>query len=107
MVAETRMLERNLGRIVLGLLLIACVAILLPFLSALLWAVVLSFAIWPLYRRLLKIVPGRRTLATLLILLVIILVVLLPLVVVGATLADNVRELAAAARQWIDAGPPA
>jgi len=34
-------------------------------------------------------------------------VILLPFVIIGATLADNVKELSAATRRWIDAGPPA
>ena len=39
--------------------------------------------------------------------LAMILIVLLPFLIVGQTLADNVKELTGAARSWIDAGPPA
>jgi predicted PurR-regulated permease PerM len=35
------------------------------------------------------------------------LVVVLPFVVVGASLADNVKDLTAATRKWMEAGPPA
>ena len=41
-------LERNLARVVLLLLLGGCLLVLLPFASALLWAVVLSVSSWPL-----------------------------------------------------------
>jgi predicted PurR-regulated permease PerM len=100
-------LERNLGRIALALLLIGCAIILRPFLSALLWAVVLCFSIWPIYIKLVNVVGKRRLLATILMSLAIVLVLLLPLLFVGATLADNVQELTTAVRNWIDAGPPA
>jgi predicted PurR-regulated permease PerM len=100
-------LESNLGWFVLILLLFGCLLVLLPFVSAMLWAVVLSFSSWPLYRRVLKWVGGRRTLAALLLSLGMILVVLLPFVLVGLTLADNVTELKTAAQRWLDAGPPA
>ncbi len=100
-------LEQSLGWIILALLLGGCLLVLLPFVSALLWAVVLSSSSWPVYRRLLKLLGGRRTLAALLMALAMICIILLPFVIVGATLADNVKELTAATQRWIDAGPPA
>ena len=100
-------LEQNLGAILLALVLGGCLLVMRPFASALLWAGVLSFSSWPLYRRLLKVLGGRRTLAAGLMTLAMILVMLLPFVIVGATLADNVQELTTATRRWIDAGPPA
>jgi len=100
-------LERNLGWIALLLLLIGCLLVLRPFASALLWAVVLCVSSWPLYQRLLKLLRGRRTWAALLVALGMILVMLLPFFVVGVTLADNVKELTARARTWLDSGPAA
>ena len=100
-------LEQNLGWIILALLLGGCLLVLLPFVSALLWAVVLTFSSWPLYHRLLKLLGGRRTLAALLMALAMICVILLPFVIIGATLADNVKELTTATQRWMDAGPPA
>ena len=47
-------LEQKLGWIILALVLGGCLLILLPFASALLWAVVLTFSSWPLYRRLVQ-----------------------------------------------------
>ncbi len=99
-------LEQNLGWAVLALLFAGCLWVLLPFVSALLWAVVLSYSLWPLYRRLLKVVGGRRTVAALLLALGMVCLILLPFVIAGATLADNVKELSVATRRWLDAGPP-
>src|SRR5262249_6964632 len=81
--------------------------VLWPFVTALLWAAVLSFSTWPLNRRLLKWVGGRRSLAAFVLSLGMILLVLVPFVVVGVTLADNVTELKTAVQRWLDAGPPA
>jgi len=100
-------LEQNLGWIILALVLGGCILILLPFASALLWAVVLSYSSWPLYRRLVNVVGGRRTLAALLMALAMCCVILLPFIVVGATLADGVNQLTVATRRLMDAGPPA
>ncbi len=100
-------LEQNLGWIILALLLGGCLLVLLPFVSALLWAVVLTASSWPLYRRLVKLLGGRRTLASFLMALAMICVILLPFVIVGATLGENVKELTTATQRWMDAGPPA
>jgi predicted PurR-regulated permease PerM len=99
-------LEQKLGWIILALVLGGCLLVLLPFASALLWAVVLSFSSWPVYRRLLNLLGGRRTLAAMLMALGMFCVVLLPFVIVAATLGENVKELTTAARRWMDEGPP-
>ena len=100
-------LEQNLGWVLLAVLLAGCLVVLRPFVSALLWAVVLSFSIWPIYRRLLRLLGNRRTLAALVMTLGMVLTVLLPFLIVGLTLADNVKELTQAVRHWIADGPPA
>jgi predicted PurR-regulated permease PerM len=99
-------LEQNLGWGILLLLFTGCLLVLWPFVTALLWSAVLSFSCWPLYRRLLNLLNGRRTLAALIMSLAMVLVLLLPFVIVGLTLADNVTELKTAVQRWIDAGPP-
>jgi len=80
--------------------------VLWPFLSAFRWAIVLCFSTWPIYRRFLNLVGGHRTLAALLMTLAMILVVLVPVIVIGSTLADNVKEITAGARHLLAAGPP-
>ncbi len=102
----TNRLERNLGLAALALLLLGCLAVLSPFTSALLWAVVLCFSSWPLYQRLLDLVRNRRTLAAVIMTSAIILFLLVPFIVIGLSLAENVKDLSAATRSWVDKGPP-
>jgi predicted PurR-regulated permease PerM len=100
-------LERNIGWVILLVLLAGCLLVLRPFISALLWAVVLCSSSWPVYRRLLGWLGNRRTLAALVMTLGMILIILLPFLIVGATLADNVQDLTAATKRMIQDGPPA
>src|SRR5213075_2531653 len=100
-------LERNVGWIVLCLLLAGCLLVLLPFVSAMLLGIVLAISCWPAYERLLRLTANRRTVASLLMMVGMILVFLLPFAIVGITLADNVSALTAALGTWIAAGPPA
>jgi predicted PurR-regulated permease PerM len=99
--------ERTISGIAALLLVGGCLLVLRPFVSALLWAVVLCFSTWPLYGHLLKLIGGRRTVAALIMTLGMILVVLLPFVIIGAAVSDDVRDLTTAIRSWIDTGPPA
>ena len=99
-------LERYLGWAALLLLLAGCLRVLWPFLSAVVWAAVLCVSSWPIYQRLLALLGRRRTLAALLMSLGMILVVLMPFLIIGTSLADNVKALTVATRHWIADWPP-
>lgn len=91
---------------ILLLLLLGCLLVLRPFVSATLWAVVLVCSSWPIYNRLSILLGERRALAAGLMGLGMVLILLLPLVIVSFTLADNVKDLTASARQLLEHGPP-
>ena len=98
--------EKAMGWAVLVLLLLGCFLVVRPFVSALLWALVLCFSSWPIYCRLVLLLSQRRTVAAALMGLGMVLILLVPLVIVGSTLADNVKDVAAAARRSFEQGPP-
>jgi predicted PurR-regulated permease PerM len=101
-------LERNLAWILLVILFAACLLVLAPFISALLWAVILCYSSWPVYSRLLKAWKGRRTLAALSMSLALVVAVLLPFGLVVTKVAANVDGLRTRAQRWMDGGlPPA
>lgn len=104
---EQRKLERIISGVLLLALLVGCLLVLRPFISALLWAAVLCFSTWPLYKRLVWLVRGHRTLAALLMTLAMILVVFLPFVLIAAAVSDDVRDLTVAVKGWVDTGLPA
>ena len=63
--------------------------ILWPFFGAVLWGVILAIVFAPLYRRLLRSMRQRRTLAALATLMIILLMVILPLTLITALLAQE------------------
>ena len=106
MSAESRRFEQVISGVALALLLIGCAVVLRPFVSALLWAVVLWLATAPIHQRVLGWVGGRRSVAALLMTLGVALILLLPIVIVGFSVADSAQDLASATRRWLEAGPP-
>lgn len=93
--------------VTLGFLLIGCFVVMRPFLSALMWAVVLGFTLWPVHSRLTRWLGNRRTFAASLTTLSIAVVLMVPFVVLGLSVADDARALAAATRKWSEGGLPA
>jgi predicted PurR-regulated permease PerM len=103
---DSRSLERILTIVALALLLIGCAIVLRPFVSSLLWAVVLWIATAPIHQQVLAWVRARRTAAALVMSLGAAVILLLPFVVVGMSVADSAADLAVATRNWLAAGPP-
>lgn len=88
-----RQIERIMLITLVALLVIGSFMVLLPFLSALLWASILCFATWPVFESLVEWFKGRRSLAATLMCLAVTLLLVVPFVIVGASLADNVGNL--------------
>src|SRR5688500_12165626 len=91
---DDRRAEQILKTVAGAGLLVACLAVLFPFLTDVLWAIVLCFSTWPLYSRLLVLLRGRRTLAALLMTLAILLVFVTPFAVIALSLSDDVPRAA-------------
>lgn len=88
-----KQIEHILLIALIGLLALGSFLVLLPFLSALLWASILCFATWPVFERLVGWLRGRRTLAASIMCLVVTALLVAPFIIVGASLADNVANL--------------
>ena len=104
--ATEKLVERILGIVALGLLAVACLLVVRPFMSALMFSAILCFSTWPVYARIERRTKGRRTLAASLMTGLVALVLIAPFAVVVATLADNVTNLARMIRSVLDNGIP-
>ena len=98
--------DRIAGIALATLLMMGCFVILRPFLSAILWAVVLSFSTWPIYRWIEQMVGRRKGLAAGLMVGLVATVLIGPLVFLGASLAEEVTALIEMVRQLLSQGPP-
>lgn len=85
---------KNYARITLILLLvIGCLTVLRPFLAAVLFASAVTISSWPLYRRVLDQLRGRRTIAAAVMTLSLVFVVIVPLTLVAYNLADDIARI--------------
>ncbi|HSA85887.1 MAG TPA: AI-2E family transporter [Nitrospira sp.] len=90
---ETRDQSGRVIRMVLAFGILALgIALFTPFVSPLLWAGVLSYALYPLYIRLVRATGGRRTLSALVMCLILTIGVIAPLVYMSLLIAEDVTE---------------
>jgi len=85
---------------------LGCFLILLPFLSATLWAAILCFATWPLFSRLKSMLNDRGTLAAVLAILTLSAIIIAPAAYLVTKLSDNINEITVATQKLIHEGPP-
>ncbi|WAC17992.1 AI-2E family transporter [Luteolibacter sp. SL250] len=98
-------IEPLLGGLALLLLLVGCVVVLKPFLSSLMWAIVLSYSLYPLQRRFTIWFRGSRTLAACLVTLTLTVILAGPIVLIGMSLVQDGKDLAGATKKWFLAAP--
>jgi predicted PurR-regulated permease PerM len=72
-----------------------CLMIMLPFVSIILWSIILSLAMFPLHGTLAKKMGGRPKLASFIIIFSILIIVILPVGLLIGSLVDEVKELKA------------
>jgi len=106
MMNRSELVDRALGFGLFIVVLAGCFIILRPFLSAIIWAGVLTFSTWPIYVRLKSFLGGRSTLAAASMTLLIAILVVAPFVIVATGLAENSVTLADAARRALNEGLP-
>lgn len=98
--------EQFLQIAAITLLVLGCLLVLRPFVTALLCAAVVCFSSWPLYRRLEGAVGGRRTPAALLMTLLLIVIVVLPVAAIAVNLADSTTALVDRTHSFFAQGMP-
>lgn len=97
---------KRLAQIALVILLIVgCIAVLLPFIGAVLFAFVIWVCTWDVYReRLLPRLGGRDTLGALLMVLLLVLILLLPTVFLAGALANGADQLINWVKPYVEGG---
>lgn len=93
------------GVLALLVLAVGCVMVLKPFFSALMWAVILAYTLYPLQRRFTRWFRGSPTVAACFVSLTIGILIAGPIVLIGVSLAEDGRQLGKATRTWFMEAP--
>lgn len=90
----------------IAVLVLGCLLVLQPFVTALLSAAIVCFSTWPIYKWLEHKLGGRRWLAALAMTLSLIVIVVLPVALLALTVADSVAPAVDKLREFFAAGLP-
>ncbi len=101
-----RYIEHFVSAAVLIVLIIGCFLVLRPFISALLWALILTFTTWPLYKWWMARFRGNKTLAATIMTVLLAIVFLIPLLVIGISFAGEATKLLSFIRGTFETGLP-
>jgi predicted PurR-regulated permease PerM len=97
--------EPLLGGLALLLLLTGCFFVLRPFITALIWAMILAYSLHPMQRMFTRWFRGSRTMAACFVTLTVTILFAGPVVLVGISIAEDGKDLAMATRNWFMAVP--
>lgn len=97
MTQGSALFEKAMRLVLLGLLLLACLRIVAPFLGAVSWAVILVVSTWPLFLRLETMLRGRRKTAALLMTVVLIAAFVVPVGFLASAFAEAAPKMV----QWL------
>lgn len=82
------------------LLLVGCFFVLQPFMTALMWAIILTYSLYPLQRMFTRWFRGSRTLAACFVTLTVTVLLAGPVVLIGMSIVKDGQDLAKATREW-------
>ena len=102
-----RRFDRTVGMLALVALVAGILLVLRPFVSAVLWAIVLTYSTWPVFEHLRRRLRGSNTYAAAAMTVLLAAVILLPITILGLSLGDSVRPVSPrlAGLFWLRACP--
>ena len=92
--------EPFLAGLALLLLLPGCFFVLRPFITALMWAIIMAYSLHPMQHLFTRWFRGSQTLAACLVSLTVMIVFAGPVVLIGMSIAQDGKDLALATRNW-------
>jgi predicted PurR-regulated permease PerM len=93
-----RFVERVILVTLLALLAFACLQIVRPFIGPMLWGSIIAVSTWPLYRRLIQRLGGRRKTAAVVMSAALLVVLVVPISLLVDSLAEGIAAVAALLR---------
>ncbi len=101
---DSKRIETVFALAILALVVAGCLLVLAPFLSALLWAVIITYSTWGLYERIVRLVRGHYSVAAGLMTLLLAAILIAPLVIVAISLGENTEALTQAIQRIKEKG---
>jgi predicted PurR-regulated permease PerM len=103
---ETKTIDMSVRILLIVILFAWCGMIIFPFIMPLLWGVILAIALHPLYNKLLKIVRGKKSFASILTTAIMLLILIIPAVWLIASVVESAGQFITSLRDNTLVIPP-
>ncbi len=103
---EKQSIDLTIKLLLIVSLLVWCIMILLPFLIPILWGSIMAITLYPFYTRLVKLLKGKKALASSLITALLLIILIVPFVWLVSSVIGSARDLLAALRENTLVIPP-
>ena len=104
--SQANAINLSIRLLAIALLFYSCYLIIEPFITLVIWSVVLAVTLYPLHRRLAKILKGRNALSASIVTLIMLLLMIGPAVWFLLSSVDEVKEIATQYREGQLSIPP-
>ncbi len=105
--SEGKSIDLSIRLFLTVFLLVWCIMIILPFLTPVLWGIILAITLYPLYKRLLKVLKGKRGLSGTIITVILLALLIVPSVWLISSVVGSTRELITSVHdQTLQVPPP-
>jgi predicted PurR-regulated permease PerM len=103
---EKQSIDLTIKLLLIVSLLVWCIMILLPFLIPILWGSIMAITLYPFYTRVVKLLKGKKALASSLITALLLVILIVPFVWLVSSVIGSARDLLAALRENTLVIPP-
>jgi len=104
--SESKSIDLTIKLLLILILLVWCAMIILPFVIPVLWGIILAITLHPLYKKLLKLVKGKKGLAGSMITLILLALLIVPFVWLVSSVVGSAKEVITSLREHTLIIPP-
>lgn len=105
-IGESKSIDLIIRIVIIVLLIVWCIMIILPFIIPVIWGVILAITLYPLYKKLLNLLRGRKALASAITTCILLLLLIVPLVWIISSVVDSSIQFITSLREQTLVIPP-
>jgi predicted PurR-regulated permease PerM len=106
-IGESRSVDLTIRIMLIAILLAWCIMIILPFVIPVLWGVILAITLYPLYKKLLNLLKGKKVLASTITTSILLILLIVPLVwLISSVVESSIQFITSLREQTLVIPPP-
>jgi predicted PurR-regulated permease PerM len=98
-IGESKSIDLIIRIMLIAVLFVWCIMIILPFVIPVLWGIILAITLYPLYKKLLNLLKGKKVLASTITTSILLILLIVPLVWLISSVVDSSRQFITSLRE--------